>query len=72
MSTAPPAEFHPYDPAFAADPYPVYARLREQSPICQSAEIGATLVTRFDNVRSLVVDGRVGRTMDARRFSVQS
>lgn len=64
MSTASPAEFHPYHPSFAADPYPVYARLREQTPIFYSAEVGATLVTRFDDVRRCVLDGRVGRTMD--------
>lgn len=64
MSTASPAEFHPYDPSFAADPYPVYARLRERSPIFYSTEVGATLVTRYEDVRSLVLDGRVGRSMD--------
>ncbi len=59
-----PAEFHPYDAAFAADPYPVYARLRERSPVFHSAELGMTLVTRYEDIRNLVLDRRVGRTLD--------
>ena len=64
MSTAIPAEFRPYDPAFAADPYPVYARLRERTPIFQAPEMRMTLVTRYDDIRSLLLDGRLARTMD--------
>ncbi len=64
MSNATPAEFHPYDAAFAADPYPVYARLRERSPIFHSPELGMTLLTRYEDIRSLVLDRRIGRTLD--------
>ena len=28
-----PLEFNPLDPAFIADPYPFYRRLREQAPV---------------------------------------
>jgi cytochrome P450 len=64
MSTASPVEFRPYDPAFAADPYPIYARLREKSPIFFSEELGMTLFTRYEDIRALLMDKRVGRTMD--------
>jgi cytochrome P450 len=61
VSTAGAVDFAPYDRAFAADPYPVYARLREHSPIFHSAEIGMTLIARYRDIRSLLVDGRLGR-----------
>jgi cytochrome P450 len=64
MSTAIPAEFEPYSASFAADPYPVYARLREHTPIFHSAQLGMTLFTRYEDVRALLLDGRLGRTFD--------
>lgn len=57
-------EFQPYDPAFAADPYPVYARLREESPIFYSSALGMTLFTRYEDIRRVLVDGGFGRTLD--------
>jgi cytochrome P450 len=56
--------FEPYDPAFAADPYPVYARLREESPIFRSDALGTTLLSRYEDVRAVLVDGRFGRAID--------
>src|SRR4249920_2157719 len=64
MSTAKPAEFEPYSASFAADPYPMYARLREHTPVFYSAQLGMTLFTRYDDIRSLLLDGRLGRTLD--------
>jgi cytochrome P450 len=64
MSTASPVEFRPYDPAFAADPYPVYKRLRESTPIFFSEEVGMTLFTRYESIRALLIDKRLGRTMN--------
>ena len=64
MSRAPEVEFRPYDSRFAADPYPVYARLRDESPVFYSAQTDLTLFARYDDVRSLVLDGRLGRSMD--------
>jgi unspecific monooxygenase len=64
MSTASPVEFKPYDPAFAADPYPVYKRLRESTPIFFSEELAMTLFTRYDDIRALLMDKRLGRTMN--------
>jgi len=48
----------------AADPYPVYARLREQSPFLHSPELGMTLVARYEDIRAILLDGRFGRTLD--------
>ncbi|HEY7377651.1 MAG TPA: cytochrome P450 [Steroidobacteraceae bacterium] len=64
MSTAIPAEFEPYAASFAADPYPVYARLREHTPIFHATQLGMTLFTRYEHVRALLLDGRLGRTLD--------
>lgn len=64
MNTAPEAEFQPYDAAFAADPYPVYASLRQRTPIFRCAELSMTLVTRCEDIRALLLDSRLGRTRD--------
>ena len=55
--------FEPYDPAFAADPYPVYARLREECPIYRSEALDMTLFSRYEDVRAVLVDGRFGRVL---------
>lgn len=64
MSTASRVDFRPYDPAFAADPYPVYKQLRESTPIFFSEEMGMTLFTRYESIRALLIDKRLGRTMN--------
>ena len=64
MSSAPRIDFQPYDPRFAEDPYRVYAQLRERSPVFQSEQVGMTLFTRHDDIRSALLDRRFGRTMD--------
>jgi cytochrome P450 len=64
MSTALEVDFRPYDPGFVADPYPTYARLRDESPIFSSAQTGMTMLARHEDVRSLALDARLGRTMD--------
>ena len=48
VSTAGAVDFAPYDRQFAADPYPVYARLRERSPIFYSRELAMTQSTISD------------------------
>ncbi len=37
--------FDPFDPVFRTDPYPVYARMREENPVHPSA-LGGLVVTR--------------------------
>ena len=41
--------FNPFDPAFRADPYPFYERLRTTDPVHVSA-FGFTVLTRYDDV----------------------
>ncbi len=42
-------DFNPFDPAFRADPYPIYAQLREGGPVQQSA-MNFWPVSRYDDV----------------------
>jgi unspecific monooxygenase len=56
------AIFRPYDQAFAANPYPVYARLRAEYPVFASAEFGMTFYTRYRDIVRLLTDKRFGRT----------
>jgi cytochrome P450 len=50
-------------PAFRADPYPIYARLRAEAPVCRvKLPDGQTawLVTRYDDAVSVLKDPRFG------------
>jgi cytochrome P450 len=53
--------FEPYSEAFTADPYRVYAKLREQSPVFYSAQFGMTFLSRYRDVFSALTDKRLGR-----------
>lgn len=58
------AEFDHHDAAFVQDPYPVYARLREQGDVVHSEHYGGFYVpTRFADIRAI--------WRDYARFSVQ-
>lgn len=50
------------DPQFKADPYPVYAWLRENSPVCRvrlARGVYAWLITRYDDVVAAFKDERL-------------
>jgi cytochrome P450 len=49
-----PPDFH--DPAFLADPYPVYDQLRRDSPLFWSEQLGCWLVTRYDDAVRVLRD----------------
>lgn len=54
-------DLYKYDPAFAADPYPVYTRMRETSPIHRVTlpdGRGAWLVTRYEDAAAVLRDKR--------------
>src|SRR5260370_9021873 len=53
-----PLEFNPLDPAFIADPYPFYRRLRETAPVFKTPQ-GLWLVTRYDDVTFSLRDKRL-------------
>ncbi|HEX2484433.1 MAG TPA: cytochrome P450, partial [Myxococcota bacterium] len=52
--------FDPRDPAFQADPYPTYARLRAEAPVVRLCLRGITFywVTRHDDVSAVLRDPR--------------
>jgi cytochrome P450 len=52
----------PWDPSFIADPYPVYAELRERAPIVHDESTDHWLVSRYADVNALLRDRRFGRT----------
>ena len=54
--------FDPSDPAFIADPYPVYRRLRDEHPVLWNPETGQWLLSRHADVNRLLRDRRLGRT----------
>lgn len=50
MSDAPVVHVDP--PAFWNDPYPTLERMRNETPICQVPEFGATLITKRDDIHT--------------------
>ena len=66
MSGARQTVFRPLDPEFLEDPYPIYARLREQHPVAWSSTraVGYTgfwFVSRYADVAAGLKDNRFGR-----------
>lgn len=61
-------------PSFKADPYPVYARLRRDAPVCEVGLPGrqtAWLVTRYDDVLAALMDPRLVKNRLAARTPEQ-
>jgi cytochrome P450 len=52
--------FDPADPGVRADPYVVYRELREHAPVTRILNRLSWAVTRYDDVRALLRDPRVG------------
>ena len=48
--------FDPYDVAINADPYPAYARLREEAPIYYNERYDFWALSRFDDVQKALVN----------------
>ncbi len=54
--------FDPYDPGFLENPYPTYARLREESPVFRDPDWGLTFFARHEDVSTILKDReRFGR-----------
>ena len=58
------ATFNPHDPAFLQNPYPVYERLRRETPIFFDDASGLWFCTRFKDVDFFLRDRRFGRAID--------
>lgn len=54
-----------FTPEGLADPYPVYARLRAESPVHRSEVLGGWLLTRYADTQQVLADGERFRVMDA-------
>jgi unspecific monooxygenase len=54
--------YRPSEPAFIADPYPAFARLRAEAPVAYDAATSQWVVSRFADVNALLRDRRLGRT----------
>ena len=54
--------YEPGSPAFIADPYPVFARLRADHPVIHDPATDQWLVSRFADVGALLRDRRLGRS----------
>ena len=54
--------YTPADPAFMADPYPVFARLRANHPVVYDPATNQWLVAGFSDVNALLRDRRLGRS----------
>ncbi|MFI2710925.1 cytochrome P450 [Micromonospora sp. NPDC018662] len=54
-----------YTDAFAADPYPTFARLRAQRPVCpvRSPRFDSWLITRFEDARAALTDPRLSKDL---------
>jgi cytochrome P450 len=59
---APP--FNPFDPAFRADPYPFYARLREADPVHVSP-FGFVVLSRYDDIVRTLRGNEFSRDVEA-------
>ncbi len=61
-----PNDFHfePYTPEFARDPYKVYAQMRREHPIYYHEEWNTWIFSTYDDIKTLILDERLGRTMD--------
>jgi cytochrome P450 len=57
MTNAQPVAFNPFDPAFRRDPYPVYRRLQDESPVHETP-FGGVILTRHADCVSVLRDRR--------------
>jgi cytochrome P450 len=61
-------EFNPFDPAWRADPYPLFKMLRSEAPVGQVPYIGIHYLTRFDDCELVLRHPQV--SVDTRRSAL--
>jgi cytochrome P450 len=61
---APDQLWNPFDPAFRADPYPFYDRLRTEAPAWEN-QIGTIVLTRYDDVARTLRSNDFSRDVEA-------
>jgi cytochrome P450 len=52
-------EYRPSDPQVLADPFPLYQRLRDLDPAHWSTELKAWVLTRYEDVKRVCLDGQM-------------
>jgi cytochrome P450 len=54
-----------FTPEFGSDPYPTYAALREEAPVCpvRSPRFDSYLITRYDDARAALTDPRLSKDL---------
>ncbi len=71
MLDAAPLSYNPYATEVNRDPFPIYARLREEAPVYHNAEMGFYALSRYDDVLAALHDtdtycNRHGITLEAK------
>jgi cytochrome P450 len=56
MHTTAELDFRPDAPEFLRDPFPFYRRLREEDPVHWSPRLKAWVLTRYDDVKAVLLD----------------
>jgi len=51
-----PLDYRPSDPAFLADPFPIFQRMRDEEPAHWSPQLKAWVLTRYDDVKRVCLD----------------
>src|SRR5436853_1622954 len=51
-----PLDYRPNDPAFLADPFPIFQRMRDEEPAHWSPHLKAWVLTRYDDVKRVCLD----------------
>jgi len=51
-------DFNPYSRRLHADPYPTYARLLDEAPVCHNTKLGFWAISRYDDVLAALKDWR--------------
>jgi len=57
--TAADLDFRPDAPGFLRDPFPFYRRMREEDPVHWSPRLKAWVLTRYDDVKAVLLDREV-------------
>lgn len=56
LADRPPLDWHPEDPANLANPFPIFARLRDEDPCHWSPRLKSWVITRYEDVKSVCLD----------------
>ncbi|MEO6892926.1 MAG: cytochrome P450 [Ktedonobacteraceae bacterium] len=60
-------EYHPFDSPQLEDPYSFFARARREQPVFFSEEVGAWIITRYDDMRSILLQPEIFSSQDTLR-----